>query len=113
MLKSDLHKMADGLQLLVDELKVENRNLARERDDFGREFADIESALEYNNDQLKQISQSVYTMLQVKYPEAYNGDAVDDGSEDKRFLLFLHGLCQERSRNINSISDSARLFKNF
>jgi len=109
MLKSELERRLKEAEALAEDYRNAKVKLMRDLKDERTETESLKEHLNYTSDQLKQISQSVCTMLQVKYPDHYNdGNTKIDDNEDKRFLVFLHGLCIDRNYNMNSVSDVFR-----
>jgi len=112
MLKPELERRLKEAEAKADDYQNDRVRLLREAKTKDEEIQSLKQSLDYNSDQLKQISQSVYTMLQVKYPDVYaDGNIKIEDNEDKRFLTFLHGLCVDRNYNMNSVSDVFRHLK--
>ena len=110
MLKTELERRLKEAETLAEDYRDAKVKLMRDLKDERTETESLKEQLNYNSDQLKQISQSVYTMLQVKYPDSYNdaNNVKVEDSEDKRFLIFLHRLCANKNYDMNSVSDVFR-----
>jgi len=104
MLKTELEKKLKDAEAKADDYQNDRARLLREAKTKDEEIEKLNEFVKYNSDQLKQIGQSIYTVLQVKYPDV----GTSDKSEEERFLMFLHGLCSDRNYNMNSASDVFR-----
>ena len=98
-------------------LKIELGNHIAKQNDELREFLsenkalrrtinELEGELKLSNQesdgcrrQMEQISQSVYTSLQIKYPRDHSFKREENISEQEQFLRFIHGLCVDKSAN--------------
>lgn len=114
MLKAELEERLKEAEAKAGDLSNDRIKLLREAKTKDEEIEKLNEFVKYNSDQLKQISQSIYTMLQVKYPNTGEPNGIrimrdkDDISEEERFLMFLHELCFDRNYNMNSASDVFR-----
>jgi len=114
MLKTELERRLKEAEAKADDYQNDRVRLLREVKTKDEEIEKLNKFVEYNSDQLKQIGQSIYTMLQVKYPNTNEPNGIrimrdkDDISEEERFLMFLHGLCFDRNYHMNSASDVFR-----
>lgn len=104
MLKSQLEEKLKEAEENVLHLAKRNGELTRSVGTKDEEIKELIKTIRFNDGQLKQLSQSIYTMLQVKYPDKQS----EEISEEERFLIFLHGLCADRDYNMNSVSDVFR-----
>lgn len=98
MLKAELERRLKEAEAKADDLSNDRTRIMRESKNKDEEIKKLNEFIKYNSDQLKQIGQSIYTVLQVKYPDI----GAADKSEEERFLMFLHGLCFDRNYNMNS-----------
>lgn len=105
MLKKQIEVLLDESEASLYKKSAECRQLKDIVATHVKEIERLEGVESYQAEQLKQISQSIYTMLQVKYPEYDNSE---DECEDKRLLMFLHGLCIDRNYSVNDVSDVFR-----
>ena len=107
MLKKELEKKLEEAEAKVDNYQNDILRLKRELKTKEEANSELIKTIRFSDDQLKQLSQSIYTALQVKYPNngSHNQEEV---SEEERFLMFLHGLCVARNYNMNSVSDVFR-----
>ena len=71
MLKSELEARIKELECKRAELISERgalKQIVRGKDE---QIKELESRVDYNETQMKKLSQSIYTILQVKYPDTY------------------------------------------
>ena len=101
MLKPELERRLKEAEESSAHYLKENGVLTRTVKSKDEEIEKLNEFVKYNSDQLKQIGQSIYTVLQVKYPDV----GASDKSEEERFLMFLHGLCSDRNYNMKSGMD--------
>jgi len=103
MLKKHLLGTVNRQEEIIQELGSKVRVLNGEASSKDKEIKEIKSERDYLFEQMKEISQSVYTMLQVKYPDTATME--EDICEEKRFLMFLHGLCADRNSHATDIPE--------
>ncbi len=98
MLKSELQKKLDEANSNLAVGSADYKTLQSLHKDQSEAIDALMSERDYMRDQMKRISQSLYAMIQVKYPEQYTCEPAEliDQGEEHRFLLFLHNLCVDR-----------------
>jgi len=107
MLKTELERRLKEAEAKADDYQNDRVRLLREVKTKEEANSELIKTIKFNDGQLKQLSQSIYTVLQVKYPNNGSHDQ-EEASEEERFLIFLHSLCVDRNYNMNSVSDVFR-----
>ena len=101
MLKSELEARLKEAEAKADDLANDRIRIMRELKTKEEANSELIKTIKFSDDQLKQLSQSIYTALQVKYPN--NGSHnQEEGSEEERFLMFIHSLCVDRNYNMRA-----------
>jgi methylthioribose-1-phosphate isomerase len=93
MLKEKMKETLLRAELEIKSLKRSNHEILDEVKSARKELKLSESHADELTEQLKRISQSVYTVLQVRHPDGQMRHETCEISEEERFLVFLHGLC--------------------
>ena len=114
MLKSVLEKLLKEANVKVSEFRIDNTKLTAQSHSVTKELEDAREQVKNMTNQMEQISQSVYTMLRVKYPENKPMDlsacAVNTAwtpeTEDQRFLMLIHEMCNKRHMTIGDFYPS-------
>jgi hypothetical protein len=105
MLKTELERRLKIAEGKADDLSNDRIRIMRELSDKDKEIKNLNERVKYNSDRMKEINQSIYTILRVKYPDTHTNEPVDD-CEDKRFLIYIHEL----SNNADVINSASALF---
>lgn len=100
MLKKEMAEKTIELQRELKEANGTYRQMSHLIEEKEKEIEFLKHASFRMEGQLKQLSQSIYTMIQVKFPEQYTCEPreIIDQGEEHRFLLLLHGLCADNHR---------------
>ena len=109
MLKARLEENLDRVQQDLKTSLAENSKLGREVNEKNEQIQVMQGEIDRMQNQLKQISQSVYTMLRINYPdnEEVNHSRGDE-TQDERFLKMIHELCDDRTTRVNTAADLFR-----
>jgi len=107
MLKLELEQRLNQAELKIAELRIDNTKLTAKLHGNTEELKGLYEQSDNHYKQMEQISQSIRTMLRVKYPENEPMDlspgaantAWTPDTEEKRFLLFLLELSRNQYSN--------------
>lgn len=102
MKKSELEDENAKLSTAKINLAIELNNVKAQLMVAENKLEEVSFADEQKRQQLEKLSQSIYTLLQVKYPTEENSvgmhamaQQVPYCTEDRRMLEFLHRLCSD------------------
>lgn len=95
MLKKDLETEVNRLETELSDCRQQRSSETRKVERITSELVSSTSEVNRLTDQLKQIGQSIHTLLEVRYPYVEEREETEI-SEEKAMLVFLHRLCEDR-----------------